>query len=85
MTRNGYILDTHWDQTDHLPPGLAFAHELISLQQACDERGWRVQQARDGSLRIRCSRRSSTAVTAQQLAEGTATVAVLQVMRREDR
>ncbi len=79
VTKHGYMLDRPFDQADHLP-GLAFAHEVLSLQQACKEHGWRMQQARDGSLRISCSRRSAT-VTAQQLADGTATVAVRQVRR----
>lgn len=82
VTNGGYLLDVPCDHADHLPNGLAFAHELLSLQRACDTRGWRIHQASSGNLSVRVGHHHSVVVTAQQLADGTATVAVLQVGRQ---
>lgn len=80
VTKNGFLLDEPIEQADHMR-GLAFAHELLTLQQACNERGWPLQQVAGGSLCVRVDSHHSACFGAQQLVDGTATATVLQVER----
>lgn len=82
VTKGGDVWDTPWQDAkvvlwaDHLPPGLLFAHELVSLQQLCDTRGWSLLHTRPDSLTVQLGGGGTVAISAQQLADREATAAV---------
>lgn len=76
VTKGGYLLDEPCGLGSVLLTSQSFAPELLTLQQACNERGWRLQQVAGGSLCVRVDSHHSA-----QLVDGTATATVLQVSR----